>query len=61
MQNTQCGETIDVEGESFIVSGVTYTYRLNKGKYTPDVLRLDVQSCGRYLVNMYLDELLKTS
>lgn len=60
-QNTQCGETIDIEGENFIVSGVTYRYRLAKGKYVPGEKRLDVQSTGRYLVNLYLDELLHKS
>lgn len=61
LQNTQCGETIDIEGEPFIVSRVTYTYKLCKGKYRPGEKRLDVQTCGRYLVNMYLSELLGKS
>lgn len=56
--NTQCGETVTVKGEPYIVSGVTYRYQLRKGKYEASQKRLDVQSTGRYILNMYLDNLL---
>ncbi|CAM6088344.1 unnamed protein product [Calypogeia fissa] len=59
--NTQCGETVTVKGEPYIVSGVTYRYQLRRGKYEAKQKRLDVQSTGRYLVNLYLDNLLESS
>ncbi|KAI5079415.1 hypothetical protein GOP47_0004894 [Adiantum capillus-veneris] len=59
--NTQCGETVTVKGEPYIVSGVTYRYQLKKGKYQPCQTRLDVLSTGRYLVNLYLQSLLEQS
>ena len=61
LQNTQCGETVEVKGEPYVVSGVTYRYHLRRGKYEPSEKRLDVQSLGRYFVNMYFDNLLETS
>ncbi|CAK9230368.1 unnamed protein product [Sphagnum jensenii] len=59
--NTQCGETVEVKGELYVVSGVTYRYQLRRGKYEPRQKRLDVQSTGRYFLNLYLDNLLETS
>ncbi|XP_073393839.1 uncharacterized protein [Physcomitrium patens] len=59
--NTQCGETVEVKGEPYVVSGVTYRYQLRRGKYQPSEKRLDVQSLGRYFVNLYFDNLLDTS
>ncbi|KAH7301059.1 hypothetical protein KP509_23G010300 [Ceratopteris richardii] len=59
--NTQCGETVTVKGEPYIVSAVTYRYQLRKGKYEPCQTRLDVLSAGRYLVNLYLQNLLDQS
>lgn len=61
LQNTQCGETVTVKGEPYIVSGVTYRYQLKRGKYEPRQTRLDVLSTGRYLVNLYLQNLLDQS
>lgn len=61
LQNTQCGETVEVKGEPYVVSGVTYRYQLRRGKYQPSEKRLDVQSLGRYFVNLYFDNLLDTS
>lgn len=57
-QNTQCGETVEVKGEPYVVSGVTYRYQLRRGKYEPSEKRLDVQSLGRYFVNLYYENLL---
>jgi len=59
--NTQCGETVEVKGEPYVVSGVTYRYQLRRGKYEPSQKRLDVQSLGRYFVNLYFDNLLDSS
>lgn len=50
-----------VKGEPYIVSGVTYQYQLRRGKYEARQKRLDVQSTGRYLLNLYLDNLLEGS
>ncbi|CAI6003869.1 unnamed protein product [Closterium sp. NIES-65] len=61
LQNTQCGETVEIEGESYVVLGVTYRYRLHKGRYTARERQLDVQSRGRFLVNMYLTDMLDRS
>ncbi|KAJ7554171.1 hypothetical protein O6H91_06G129200 [Diphasiastrum complanatum] len=59
--NTQCGETIVVKGEQYIVSGVTYHYQLRRGKYEPSDKKLDVQSTGRYILNLFLENLLEKS
>jgi len=59
--NMQCGETVEVKGECFVVSGVTYRYSLRNGRYRPSEKRLDVQSTGRYFLNLYLDDLLEKS
>ncbi|EFJ32030.1 hypothetical protein SELMODRAFT_74528, partial [Selaginella moellendorffii] len=59
--NTQCGETVTVSGESYIVSGVVYQYQLKKGRYAPSAKKLEVQPTGRYILNMYLDSLLPDS
>lgn len=59
--NMQCGETVEVKGEPFIVSSVTYRYQLRRGRYEPSQKRLEVQTTGRYLVNLFLDNLLDTS
>ena len=61
VKNTQCGETVTVKGEPYIVCGVTYRYQLKRGKYEPCQSRLDVLSSGRYLVNLYLENLLENS
>eukprot|EP00897_Mesotaenium_endlicherianum_P006016 jgi/Mesen1/5442/ME000271S04463 len=57
--NMQCGETVEVKGDMYVISGVTYRYQLRKGKYEPSQRRLEVQSTGRYFLNMYLDSLMK--
>ena len=59
VQNMQCGEMVEVQGEPFIVSGVTYRYHIRNGRYEPSEKRLDVQGTGRYFLNLHLDTLLK--
>nr|ABR16720.1 unknown [Picea sitchensis] len=59
--NMQCGESVTIEDKAYIVSAVTYRYELRKGKYEPSEKRLDLQSTGRYLLNNYLEMLLKES
>eukprot|EP00271_Cylindrocystis_brebissonii_P009065 TRINITY_DN23679_c0_g1_i1.p1 TRINITY_DN23679_c0_g1~~TRINITY_DN23679_c0_g1_i1.p1 ORF type:complete len:184 (-),score=1.74 TRINITY_DN23679_c0_g1_i1:746-1297(-) len=59
--NMQCGETVEVSGEPFIISSVTYRYQLRRGRYEPAEKRLDVQTTGRYLVNLFLGDLLEKS
>ncbi|KAH9318511.1 hypothetical protein KI387_020280, partial [Taxus chinensis] len=59
--NMQCGECVTIEDKAYIVSAVTYSYQLRKGKYEPSEKRLDVQSTGRYLLNNYLEMLLEES
>ncbi|KAK8673485.1 hypothetical protein V6N13_111817 [Hibiscus sabdariffa] len=50
--NLQCGESVTIEGQ---------TYQLRKGKYEPSDKRLNVQSSGRYILNLYLESLLEQS
>lgn len=57
--NTQCGEEIDVEGSSYVVTTVVLQYKLRGGKYVRDHNRLDVQPTGRWLVNQMLEDLIK--
>ncbi|GLC44090.1 hypothetical protein PLESTB_000930500 [Pleodorina starrii] len=57
--NTQCGEEIDVEGSSYVVTTVVLQYKLRGGKYVRDHNRLDVQPTGRWLVNQMLEGLIK--
>ncbi|KAG2485848.1 hypothetical protein HYH03_015431 [Edaphochlamys debaryana] len=57
--NTQCGEQIDVEGSSYVVTTVVMQFKLRGGKYVREHNRLDVQPTGRWLVNQMLDNLIK--
>ncbi|KAI3991758.1 hypothetical protein MKX01_038156 [Papaver californicum] len=59
--NMQCGESVTIEGQIYMVSAVTHRYQLRKGKYEPSEKRLDVLSSGRYIVNLYLQNLLEQS
>ncbi|XAR58221.1 hypothetical protein NMG60_11026634 [Bertholletia excelsa] len=59
--NLQCGESVTIEGQAYTISAVTHRYQLRKGKYEPSEKRLDVLSTGRYILNLYLDNLLDKS
>ncbi|CAN1272921.1 hypothetical protein LINPERPRIM_LOCUS14782 [Linum perenne] len=59
--NLQCGESVTIEGQAYTVSAVTHRYQLRKGKYEPSEKRLDVLSTGRYMLNLYLENLLEQS
>ncbi|XP_068657779.1 uncharacterized protein [Aristolochia californica] len=59
--NMQCGESVTIEGQAYTVSAVIHRYQLRKGKYEPSEKRLDVQSTGRYILNLYLENLLENS
>lgn len=61
LQNMQCGESVTIEGQIYMVYSVTHRYQLRKGKYEPSEKRLDVLSSGRYIVNLYLQNLLEQS
>lgn len=60
-QNLQCGESVTIEGQTYTISAVTLRYQLRKGKYEQTEKRLDVLSTGRYLVNLYFENLLEQS
>ncbi|XP_057530547.1 uncharacterized protein LOC130808981 isoform X2 [Amaranthus tricolor] len=59
--NVQCGESVTIEGQTYTISAVTHRYQLRKGKYEPSEKRLDVLSTGRYILNLYLENLLQKS
>ncbi|XP_038704610.1 uncharacterized protein LOC120000557 [Tripterygium wilfordii] len=59
--NLQCGESVTIEGQAYTISAVTQRYQLRKGKYEPSEKRLDVLSSGRYILNLYLKNLLDQS
>ncbi|GMN42584.1 hypothetical protein TIFTF001_011785 [Ficus carica] len=59
--NLQCGESVTIEGQAYTISAVTHRYQLRKGKYEPSEKRLDVLSTGRYILNLYLENLLQNS
>ncbi|KAL0540871.1 hypothetical protein IC582_020891 [Cucumis melo] len=59
--NLQCGESVTIEGQTYTISAVTLRYQLRKGKYEPSEKRLDVLSTGRYILNLYLENLLEKS
>ncbi|XP_078428619.1 uncharacterized protein LOC144700910 [Wolffia australiana] len=59
--NMQCGESVTIEGQTYTISAVTHRYQLRHGKYKPSEKRLDVQSTGRYILNLYLENLLQIS
>ncbi|WMV17582.1 hypothetical protein MTR67_010967 [Solanum verrucosum] len=60
-KNLQCGESVTIEGRAYTISAVTHRYQLRKGKYEPSEKRLDVLSTGRYILNLYLENLLEQS
>ncbi|PNH09597.1 hypothetical protein TSOC_003755, partial [Tetrabaena socialis] len=57
--NTQCGEQIDVEGASYVVTTVVLQYKLRGGRYVREHNRLEVQPTGRWLVNQMLNNLVQ--
>ncbi|PKA51455.1 hypothetical protein AXF42_Ash002820 [Apostasia shenzhenica] len=59
--NIHCGENVTIEGQAYTVSAVIHRYQLRKGKYEPSERRIDVQSTGRYILNLYLENLLQHS
>ncbi|XXG85427.1 hypothetical protein AAC387_Pa11g0504 [Persea americana] len=59
--NMQCGESVSIEGQTYTISAVTHRYQLRKGRYEPSEKRLEVLSTGRYIVNLYLENLLQQS
>ncbi|CAK9176165.1 unnamed protein product [Ilex paraguariensis] len=59
--NMQCGESVTIEGQTYTISAVTHRYQLRKGKYEASEQRLDVLSTGRYILNLYLENLLEQS
>uniref|UniRef100_A0A7C8Z557 Uncharacterized protein n=1 Tax=Opuntia streptacantha TaxID=393608 RepID=A0A7C8Z557_OPUST len=59
--NLQCGESVTIEGQAYTISSVTHRYQLRKGRYEPSEKRLDVLSTGRYILNLYLENLLQKS
>ncbi|XP_028772356.1 uncharacterized protein LOC114729514 [Neltuma alba] len=59
--NLQCGESVTIEGHAYTISAVTHRYQLRKGKYELGEKRLDVLSTGRYILNLYLENLLEQS
>ncbi|KAK2661674.1 hypothetical protein Ddye_000248 [Dipteronia dyeriana] len=60
-QNLQCGESVTIEGQTYTIRAVTHRYQLRKGRYEPSEKRLDVLSTGRYILNLYLENLLEQS
>ncbi|KAK6913424.1 hypothetical protein RJ641_023025 [Dillenia turbinata] len=60
-KNLQCGESVTIEGQAYTISAVTQRYQLRKGKYEPSEKRLDVLSEGRYILNLYLQNLFEKS
>ncbi|WVZ86158.1 hypothetical protein U9M48_032990 [Paspalum notatum var. saurae] len=60
-QNIHCGESVTIEGQAYTVSAVTHRYQLRKGRYEPSEKRLHVLSTGRYILNLYLQNLLDQS
>lgn len=61
LQNMQCGEIVTIESQTYTISAVTHRYQLRKGKYEPSEKRLDVLSTARYVLNIYLENLLEQS
>ncbi|GBG82013.1 hypothetical protein CBR_g34193 [Chara braunii] len=59
--NIQCGETVHVEEEPYIVSAVTYRYQLRRGQYEQKQKLLEVQTTSRYIVNLFLEQVLQNS
>lgn len=61
LQNVHCGETLTVEDEFYVVSGVSYRYKLHRGRYDSNHREstLEVQQTSRYVLNTYLDQLLE--
>ncbi|XP_039819879.1 uncharacterized protein LOC120682168 isoform X2 [Panicum virgatum] len=61
VRNIHCGEGVTIEGQAYTVSAVTHRYQQRKGRYEPSEKRLDVLSTGRYILNLYLQNLLDQS
>mmetsp|Transcript_55889 Transcript_55889/g.177120 ORF Transcript_55889/g.177120 Transcript_55889/m.177120 type:complete len:98 (+) Transcript_55889:469-762(+) len=60
-KNTQCGEIVAVKEQEYVVSQVTYQYKLIRGRYKKEHKRLDVKETSRYLLDMQLTDLLENT
>uniref|UniRef100_A0A061RL69 Uncharacterized protein n=1 Tax=Tetraselmis sp. GSL018 TaxID=582737 RepID=A0A061RL69_9CHLO len=59
--NTGCGDEVEVDGDTFVVSSVVLQYKLQRGKYVRDHNRLEVQPTSRYFVNRFLQDVFENS
>ena len=57
-----CGAKLDLEDDTFVISRVTKTYTLVRGKYVEDEKRrVEVESLERSLLNRQLGDVFKRS
>jgi hypothetical protein len=59
-RNTTNGDEITVRGHSYIVRSTVVRYKLSRGRYRLDHKRLQVLGTGRYLANLYLENLMES-
>lgn len=56
-RDVHCGDGVQCANDWFIVSRVTTSYTLHRGKYVKDRSRLDVVRVERFIVNASLERL----
>ena len=57
-----CGAKLDLDDDTFVISRVTKTYTLVRGKYVEDEKRrVEVESLERSLLNRQLSDVFKRS
>ncbi|EFN56875.1 hypothetical protein CHLNCDRAFT_51665 [Chlorella variabilis] len=53
--NTHNGDQVEIAGSSYVVQSVVLQFKLVRGKYRRDHARLEVQGTGRWMANLYLE------
>ena len=56
--HTTNGDLLQVDEVDYVVSSVVLNYKLVGGRYRRENNRLEVQTTGRYFLNMHLEQLL---
>ena len=56
--HTTNGDLLQVDEVDYVVSSVVLNYKLVGGRYQRENNRLEVQTTGRYFLNMHLQQLL---
>lgn len=58
---THNGDELELDGQSYVVTGLVLQYKLQRGKYVRHHSRLEVQKTGRFFLNQMLNNLIQAT